>query len=160
MTSPTDKHQATARAIRIPIPCIMESCRTGQSLCSTHLSIATALANTEADAFTAGRDEAKAEVVAMLEDRILKHVCKDYDPPEEGQQCGHIVTLKAIVVDIWRLAPSSGPTYEQRIREGIAERVKAVPTTRAVTDVMRVGGQEPRSIEQYRDDVLAAISKE
>ncbi|HEX5704899.1 MAG TPA: hypothetical protein VFX97_17000 [Pyrinomonadaceae bacterium] len=45
-------------------------------------------------------------------------------------------------------------------KEADAQKVAAVPTTRAITDVMRVGGQEPRPIAQYRDDVLAAIRTE
>lgn len=95
-----------------------------------------------ADAHARGRDEAKAEDAS-----IAKSVAQERTA--SGRAFSAFESGVAIEIADAILAPSSGPTYAERIRAEIAETVAALPATTvgAVGDGQYVN----------RDDVLAAI---
>lgn len=107
-----------------------------------------AIAKTDADAFTAGRADRQAEDARIArnfkggwtasldeENKLL--------PDPDGPWC-----LGSDVADAI-LAPSSGPTFEQRIRAEIDKSVRAACQVKWVDDVAYYKG----------DDVLAAIQQ-
>lgn len=144
MTQPTDKHRQAAREVMEGVN-LHAFCDLTYDELQTR--IAQALANTEAAAFTAGRDEAAETVRRRLSsDDIASRRLRE--------------SLTAAI-----LAPTSGPTYEQKIRAEIAEAVEKLSRLG-----IRIPEHEDLSYDPFmsedssgnylrRDDVLAAIQR-
>lgn len=137
MTMSTDKHRETAQGIAD------EWFPTERGKGDLINRITAALANTEADAFTAGRDEAKAE-----DAEIAKSAAKEYESSSDRYSGFEAAAAETIHARI--LAPSSGPTYEQRLRAEVWS---------AARDLVAQSLNGDDAIAKI-NDVLAAIRSE
>lgn len=143
MTNPTEKERETAREIVAPF--------VKQSGGSLYAAInanglaevtARALANTRAEAFAAGRADRQAE-----DAEIVKSIAEEYTASDERysgfEAEGAMAARDAI------LAPSSGDSYEARIRAEIAEKVAVL--------VKKSRDEVTDNYNRALDDVLAVI---
>lgn len=144
MSEPTEKDRETARQIGSIIDDATPAMREGWLASKAELveSIAQALA----DAYARGRADAKAEDAEIA--RIS--AVPEYSTVDVAKN----LTAQSIYDAI--LAPSSGPTYEQRIRAEIAEKVGGLRGVRSRNERGMIIDDERDYV--CREDVIAAIN--
>lgn len=114
------------------------------------------------EAYQRGRDEAIAQAGEVL-DNLSAAYSKDMTRYPEDSGNREIAMRQSMAVDhaqriVRRLAPSSGPTYEQRLRAEIAEAVEALPRLSWNSGLQKMTGVIEGGYYEA-DDVLAAIQR-
>lgn len=153
MNTPTEKDRETARQLAKDWDVtVINSERPAVISTEQMQDLVRRIASALADERARVRADAKAEVANQIEDRAKACEANGQQYPQFATEwygvANQIRQLGAI------LTPSSGPSYEARIRTEIVERVMMIPLERETKT-----GFRSRPISDYRDDVLAAIKE-